>query len=164
MNRIVIVAAAGVLSLVIPVAAVTADEGGSSSAATPRVLNVVLTHRTDTDSPPYSVVFATDAKLNRARDDENVMRYAGDVLVNDGKGLDLIGGAASPEDGPRGHRQRGTRRCYAADGLYRDGNLRVGRTYSVRITLSNEKGAPATERLRKLKTRSIEHAAKALGC
>jgi hypothetical protein len=164
MNRTITLAAAGVLSVVTPVAAVTAHSRDSSTAATPRVVNVVLTHRTDPDAAPYVVVFATDTKLARVRDDENVTRYPGDVLVNDGKGLHLTGGAASPEDVPKGHRQRGTRWCYAAIGLYRDGNLHVGRTYPVRITLSNDKDAPATRLMRKLKTRTVIDATKALGC
>jgi hypothetical protein len=133
--------------------------GSAAGAQSPTVRNVVLVSIPGhpSDRAPFYAVFSTRGRLVRARDSENNLRYPGGVGIDGPAAMNI-------EDiAPHGHRDG--RWCYAAEASFRVWHkLHAGREYRVQIALSNDRSAPRTKATRKIRTRTIQDAAAALGC
>lgn len=130
------------------------------AASTPKIVNSVIAAVPShpKDDAPFFAVFSTNGPLKQSKDDEGTLRYPGGMGI-DGPASMRIYETAQP------HRHAGDRCCYAAEASSKVWDtIKVGHTYPVSIALSNDSGAPRVKQDRKVRTRTIEDAAAALGC
>jgi hypothetical protein len=136
----------------------TAHAQSSSSPATVRNVVLVSIPGHPSHMAPYYAVFSATARLTRERDSEDTLRYPGGVGI-DGPAAMRIYDVAAP------HRHHGSRWCYAAEASGTVWHtLHAGRSYPVHIALSDNTSVPRTNVIRRIRTRTIQDAAAALGC
>lgn len=140
-----------------------AAEKTDGTGSAPRVVDAVLASIPGHPAAqaPFDTVFSTDAPLHPIRDDEGTRRLPGGVGVH-APAASRIYAVAAPHD------HAGSRWCYAAAAYNYDkksrARLYVGHRYPVQIALTEDDRAPRAHFTRKVKTRTIEDAAQALGC